>query len=62
MEQMLGTAVVAVIVVAFLSLLVASLIKDRKKGISSGCAGCPMSGKCHGACPSQKDAEGTCGK
>ncbi|MBR0466786.1 MAG: FeoB-associated Cys-rich membrane protein [Clostridia bacterium] len=46
----IGTIVVALILIALLSLVTYKVIKDKKKGKSScgcGCANCPMSGQCH---------------
>ena len=46
----LGTALVALLLALALLLVVLKMVRDKKKGVSScgcGCAGCPMSGKCH---------------
>jgi hypothetical protein len=46
----LGNIIVSAILVVVVGLVVFKMIKDKKSGKSScscGCAGCPMSGKCH---------------
>ena len=46
----LGTIVVSVIVLAVVVLILYKGIRNKKKGkfsCSSGCANCPMNGKCH---------------
>ncbi len=51
-----GTILVAVILVSLIGLIVCSIRRDRKRGktsCGSSCAGCPMSGQCHG----KKDTE-----
>ena len=53
------TILICLGLVALVSLLIYSLIRDKKKGKSScgcgcGCSGCPMSGQCHSA-PTSSD-------
>ena len=50
----LATILVGALVLVVVSLLIASISRDKKQGKSScgscgsGCAGCSMSGSCHG--------------
>ena len=46
----MGTAIVGLILVAVVSAIIISLVRNKKKGkhsCSSGCAACAMGGKCH---------------
>ena len=46
----LGTIIVAVILIAVVSLIIYKMIKDKKEGRSScshGCQNCAMKGTCH---------------
>lgn len=46
----LGTVVVSVLLLAAIAAILVGLLKDRKNGktsCGSGCAGCPMSDRCH---------------
>ena len=46
----MGTAIVLLILVALLSLIVLSMVRDRKAGKRScgcKCSCCPMAGQCH---------------
>lgn len=48
--EYLPTIIVAVIIAGVFLAIVINGIRNKKKGKSScgcGCAGCPMSGKCH---------------
>ncbi|WP_082020820.1 FeoB-associated Cys-rich membrane protein [Candidatus Soleaferrea massiliensis] len=45
-----GTIIIGVVLAAIVALIVAKLIRDRRKGKSScgcGCENCPSSGMCH---------------
>jgi len=49
-KENLLTIVILIALAAAVSAIVISLIRDRRKGRSScgsGCAHCPMAGKCH---------------
>lgn len=49
-KENLLTIVILIVLAAAVSAIVISLIRDRRKGRSScgsGCAHCPMAGKCH---------------
>lgn len=46
----IGTIAVALVLAAVVALIIIKMYKDKKKGKSScgsGCAHCPMAGKCH---------------
>ena len=46
-----GTIAVAAVLALIISVIVFRMVKNRKKGkcsCSSGCSGCPFSGKCGG--------------
>ncbi len=46
----IGTIVIAAVLLAVIVLIIRYMIGNKKKGKSScgsGCASCPMSGKCH---------------
>ena len=46
----LATIMIGAVLLAVISLIIASLIRDKKKGKSScgcGCRDCPMDGACH---------------
>ena len=46
----LATIIICVVLAAVVSLIVAKMIRDKKKGKTScgcGCSGCAMSGSCH---------------
>ncbi len=48
----IGTISVGALVVAVVTLVIALMVRDKKKGRSScgcSCASCPMAGKCHTA-------------
>lgn len=48
--QNLATITAGAIIFSVVGLIVFSMIRNRKKGKSSGCggcSGCPMSGSCH---------------
>lgn len=49
-SEYLSTLVIGAIVFAVIVLIIAKMIKDRRKGKSScgcGCSNCPSSGICH---------------
>lgn len=55
----IGTVAVLAVLVAIVALIVVKMRRDKKSGKSScggGCAGCPMSGKCHAASIAAKDS------
>ena len=46
----IGTISVSLLLIAILSAIVAVMVRNKKKGVSScggGCSGCPFSGRCH---------------
>lgn len=46
----ISTIVVCVVLIAVVALIIAGMVREKKKGKSScgcGCANCPMSGSCH---------------
>lgn len=46
----ISTIVVCVVLLAVVALIIAGMVREKKKGKSScgcGCANCPMSGSCH---------------
>lgn len=50
LSENLGTIIVAVLLIGVISAVIASLIRDRKKGKSScgcNCAHCAMAQSCH---------------
>lgn len=50
LQQNIGTIIVCIILIAIIGLIVAKIIKDKRKGKSScgcGCANCAMRGQCH---------------
>ncbi|MCM1185717.1 MAG: FeoB-associated Cys-rich membrane protein [Lachnoclostridium sp.] len=45
-----GNIIVSALLIAIVSLIIAKLVKDKKKGKSScgcGCANCALNGQCH---------------
>lgn len=50
LSENIATILICVLLIAIAAAIIAGLIRNKKKGISScgcGCANCPMSGKCH---------------
>ncbi|MCR5736117.1 MAG: FeoB-associated Cys-rich membrane protein [Eubacterium sp.] len=46
----MGSIIVSIILILIVGFILFKMIHDKKSGkssCSSGCAGCPMSGKCH---------------
>lgn len=46
----IGTIIVCAVLIVIVALIVANMIRNKKKGKSScgcGCSNCPMSGSCH---------------
>ena len=56
-----GTLVVCLILAGIVALIIAYLVRNRKKGGSScgGCAGCPMAGSCASAQKTCRGENGT---
>ena len=54
----IGSILVGAVVVAVVALIIAMMVRNKKKGKSStcgcGCESCAMAGKCHSATPDQK--------
>ncbi len=49
-SEILGTAIVLLVLVLISALIIIKLVRDKKAGKSScgcGCAACPMSSACH---------------
>ena len=50
LTENIATIIICAVLIAVVSAIIVSMIKNKKKGKSScgcGCADCPMSGSCH---------------
>lgn len=50
LTENMATIIICAVLIAVVSAIIISMIKNKKKGRSScgcGCADCPMSGSCH---------------
>ena len=50
LTENMATIIICAVLIAVVSAIIVSMIKNKKKGKSScgcGCADCPMSGSCH---------------
>ena len=50
LRENIATIIICAVLIAVVSAIIVSMIKNKKKGKSScgcGCADCPMSGSCH---------------
>lgn len=49
-SENIATILICAVLLAVVAVIIAGMVRDRKKGKSScvcGCAKCPMSGSCH---------------
>ena len=59
----IGTVIITLVLVGIVTIVIASMVRDRKKGKASccgGCARCAMAGTCHKAREGNSET-GRCG-